>query len=79
MYGLDNWTWDLVQDETDPTIFHASGREPLWYFTMDVDFEREADTIPAESVIIGFDNDIPPRFDRDLDFNNPPPPPQQCD
>ena len=69
------FSWDLT--ETEPTVFSAQAREPLWWHTEVLQFELDAGS--ATAVTVSFESDDPPRFVRDLDLSNPPPPPQLCD
>ena len=77
-YGRDNWTWDLTQDADNEDDFTGSGREPFWFLDLDVTFEQEGSSPASALTILTFDDELPPRFERDLDFDNPPAPPVPC-
>lgn len=69
------WIWEMEQ--LNDTLFIARGTEPLWYDDFVADFELDSDGI-ADAVTILYGDDIPPRLVRDLDWSNPPPPPDLC-
>lgn len=58
------------------TTFIAQGVESAWFFFARVEFTL--DEAGSAISLIELANDIPSRYDRDLDWNNPPPPPELC-
>ena len=69
--------WDLTDDFRNGT-FTGHGRDYFWYWNMPVNFETDGGQASAVTVWFDTENIPPPRFFRDLDFNNPPPPPELC-
>lgn len=57
-------------------IFVCYGTGIYWYKTRNISFELDEEGTAVS--LTELDSAIPARFNRDLDWNNPPPPPNHC-
>ena len=69
-------TYELTE-KSNQDEFAGQGLDIFWYWSINVDFIRDAGDITAFNV--NFDANIPPTFTRGLDMADAPPPPELCD
>ena len=77
-YGISEvaYVWDLG-DSAIGDMFSAQGMDIFWYDTKTAIFNRDDDDEIA-SVLVTLDPLAPPTFVSDIDWNDPPPPPEMC-
>ena len=66
----------LTADDQIEDVFHGKGLDIFWFWDDTLTFMREDGVVNV--VEITFSTRVLPLFYKDLDFNNPPPPPEIC-
>ena len=72
-YGPIHWRLSPTENQG---LYYGEGQDDFWYWSIDALFQRDNDDVV--NVTVSLDDTFPPVFERDLDFNNLPPPPELC-